>query len=147
MPVFQIPTASESDTITAATAFAASLQPKDVVLLHGDLGMGKSVFSRAVIRALTGQADLDVPSPTFTLVQTYDTSQGKQQGEIWHFDLYRLKSPEDIYEIGWEEAFGSAILLIEWPDRLGYLTPKRAISVTLAAGETPDSRIITVERP
>ena len=143
MPAFHISTASETETIAAATAFAASLRPKDVVLLHGDLGMGKSVFSRAVIRTLTGQMDLEVPSPTFTLVQTYDSPRG----DIWHFDLYRLKSPDDIYEIGWEEAFGSAILLIEWPDRLDYLTPKKAISVTLTAGDTHDSRTITIERP
>lgn len=138
-----ITTTSEAETIEAARAFAATLRPRDIVLLNGTLGMGKSVFSRAVIRALTGDETLEVPSPTFTLVQTYDTPEA----DIWHFDLYRLKDPEELYEIGWEEALGSAILLIEWPERLGYLTPKAAISVTLAQGETPNSRRITIERP
>lgn len=138
-----ITTTSESETIEAARKFAATLKPRDIVLLNGTLGMGKSVFSRAVIRALAGDEALEVPSPTFTLVQTYDTPQA----DIWHFDLYRLKDPEELYEIGWEEALGSAILLIEWPERLGYLTPKSAISVTMTQGETPTSRILTIERP
>ncbi len=104
--------------------------------------MGKSVFSRRIIRTLTGDENLDVPSPTFTLVQTYDTPKG----EVHHFDLYRLKSPEELYEIGWEDALGSAILLIEWPDKLGYLKPKNYIEIDLKSGTTPTSRIITIQR-
>lgn len=136
-------THSEAETAAAAADFAATLRPHDIVLLNGDLGMGKSVFSRAILRALTRMPELDVPSPTFTLVQTYDTPKG----EVYHFDLYRLKDPEELYEIGWEDALSTGILLVEWPDRLGYLRPKQAVSVTLAAGETPQSRIITIERP
>lgn len=135
-------TSSEEETIKAAAAFAATLKPRDIILLNGDLGMGKSVFSRAVIRAITHNPDLDVPSPTFTLAQTYDTPLG----DIWHFDLYRLKDPEELYEIGWEDALSSGIVLVEWPERLNYLTPKKSITVTLAQGETPTSRVITVER-
>jgi tRNA threonylcarbamoyl adenosine modification protein YjeE len=135
-------TSSEEETIKAAAAFAATLKPRDIILLNGDLGMGKSVFSRAVIRAITHNPDLDVPSPTFTLAQTYDTPMG----DIWHFDLYRLKDPEELYEIGWEDALSSGIILVEWPERLDYLTPKKSITVTLAQGETPTSRVITVER-
>lgn len=135
-------TSSEEETIKAAAAFAATLKPRDIILLNGDLGMGKSVFSRAVIRAITHNPELDVPSPTFTLAQTYDTPLG----DIWHFDLYRLKDPEELYEIGWEDALSSGIVLVEWPDRLDYLTPKKSITVTLAQGETPTSRVITVER-
>ena len=135
-------TFSETETIAAAATFAASLKPRDIVLLNGDLGMGKSVFAREVIRTLTGNPDLDVPSPTFTLAQTYET----KDGDIWHFDLYRLKDPEELYEIGWEDALSSGILLVEWPDRLDYLTPKPAITVTLSQGDTPTSRIITIER-
>jgi tRNA threonylcarbamoyladenosine biosynthesis protein TsaE len=86
---------------------------------------------------------LNVPSPTFTLIQTYNT----ELGEVYHFDLYRLKSPEELYEIGWEDALSSGILLVEWPERLGYLTPKTAISVTIQSGKTPESRSITIERP
>lgn len=135
-------TSSENDTIKAAAEFAGTLKPRDIVLLNGDLGMGKSVFARAVIRAMTGNQDLDVPSPTFTLAQTYET----KVGDVWHFDLYRLKDPEELYEIGWEDALSSGILLVEWPDRLDYLTPKSAITVTLSQGDTPTSRSITIER-
>ena len=135
-------TSSENDTIKAAAEFAATLKPRDIVLLNGDLGMGKSVFARAIIRALTGQPDLDVPSPTFTLAQTYETPVG----DVWHLDLYRLKDPEELYEIGWEDALTSGIILVEWPERLDYLTPKKSIKVTLMQGETPTSRVITIER-
>lgn len=135
-------TSSEDETIKAAAEFAVTLKPRDIVLLNGDLGMGKSVFARALIRTLTGNPDLDVPSPTFTLAQTYDTPKG----DVWHFDLYRLKDPEELYEIGWEDALSSDIILVEWPERLDYLTPKKAINVTLAQGETQASRVITIER-
>ncbi|OFW88814.1 MAG: tRNA (adenosine(37)-N6)-threonylcarbamoyltransferase complex ATPase subunit type 1 TsaE [Alphaproteobacteria bacterium RIFCSPHIGHO2_12_FULL_45_9] len=135
-------TSSEEETIKAAAAFAATLKPRDIILLNGDLGMGKSVFSRAVIRTITHNPDLDVPSPTFTLAQTYNTPMG----DVWHFDLYRLKDPEELYEIGWEDALSSGIILVEWPERLNYLTPKKSITVTLTQGETPTSRVITVER-
>jgi tRNA threonylcarbamoyladenosine biosynthesis protein TsaE len=135
-------TSSEDETITAAAAFAATLKPRDIILLNGDLGMGKSVFARAIIRALTKHPDLDVPSPTFTLAQTYDTPMG----DVWHFDLYRLKDPEELYEIGWEDALSSGIIVVEWPERLDYLTPKKSINVTLTQGETPTSRVITIER-
>lgn len=135
-------TSSENETVKAAAEFAATLKPCDIVLLNGDLGMGKSVFSRAIIRAITQNPDLDVPSPTFTLAQTYNTPMG----DIWHFDLYRLKDPEELYEIGWEDALSAGIILVEWPERLDYLTPKKSMTVTLAQGETPTSRIITIER-
>ncbi len=135
-------TNSEQETIKVARDFAITLRPRDVVLLQGDLGLGKSVFSRGIIRTLTGDDHLDVPSPTFTLVQTYDTPQG----EIYHFDLYRLKSPEELYEIGWEDALSAGILLIEWPDKLEHLKPKNFIEVDLKMGLTPTSRIIDIKR-
>ena len=133
---------SENDTITIATRFTATLKSGDCVLLTGDLGMGKSIFCRAIIRALTGVSDLNVPSPTFTLTQIYETPLG----DVWHFDLYRLKSPEELYEIGWEEARSGGICLIEWPDRLGYLKPRKTISVNIQSGTSPDNRIIGVTR-
>jgi tRNA threonylcarbamoyladenosine biosynthesis protein TsaE len=135
-------TNSEQETIEAARDFAITLRPRDIVLLRGDLGAGKSVFSRSIIRTLVGDECLDVPSPTFTLVQTYDTPNG----EIYHFDLYRLKSPEELYEIGWEDALSAGILLIEWPDKLEHLKPKNFIEVDLKMGLTPTSRIITITR-
>ncbi|PCJ03177.1 MAG: tRNA (adenosine(37)-N6)-threonylcarbamoyltransferase complex ATPase subunit type 1 TsaE [Alphaproteobacteria bacterium] len=123
-----IETCSEQETIEFAHEFAKSLAPRDVVLLHGDLGMGKSVFSRAVIRGLCGVDNLEVPSPTFTLVQTYDADIAT----LWHFDLYRLSDVSEIYELGWEEALIDGVLLVEWPERLGYLRPNSCIDVILS---------------
>lgn len=119
---------SERETSDFARKFAEKLIDGDVVLLHGDLGMGKSVFARAVIRALCGDDNLEVPSPTFTLVQTYDWGYG----QIWHFDLYRLSNPDEIYEIGWEEALSGGILLVEWSERLGNLLPSPHVDVTFS---------------
>lgn len=131
---------SEEETIRQAQHFALSLSRGDVVCLYGDLGMGKSVFARAVIRALFENPALEVPSPTFTLVQTYDTSKG----EVWHFDLYRLKAAEEIYELGWEDAVAGAINIIEWPERLGSLIPADRIDIHLSA--TADGgRLLQVE--
>lgn len=119
--------ATEEDMARFAADYARTLVPGDVVLLHGDLGAGKSVFARAVIRTLCADAALAVPSPTFTLVQTYDSPLAP----IWHFDLYRLEDPEDVYETGWEEALSGGLVLVEWPERLGALAPKRSKHVTI----------------
>ena len=123
-----------------AQALAPLLQKGDVICLHGNLGMGKSVFARALIRTLTGNPDLEVPSPTFTLVQTYDTPRA----EIWHFDLYRLKDPEEVYELGWEEALTGPVVIIEWPERLGALLPPDRIDIHLSAADN-NSRLLQVE--
>jgi len=117
----------EGATQALAAALAVSLRPGDVVCLRGDLGAGKTAFARAAIRALTGDPDEEVPSPTFTLVQTYATPRGT----VWHFDLYRLPGPEEVYELGWEDATVDGIVLVEWPDRLGWLLPARRIDVTI----------------
>jgi tRNA threonylcarbamoyladenosine biosynthesis protein TsaE len=135
-------TNSETETIIVARDFATTLRPNDIVLLNGDLGLGKSVFSRGVIRALMNNENIDVPSPTFTLVQTYDTPQG----DVYHFDLYRLKTPEELYEIGWEDALHSGIILVEWPERLGFLRPKNYIQIDIKSGASSDSRFITIQR-
>lgn len=102
-------------TRAVGAALGRALRAGDVVALTGDLGAGKSELARAAIRARLDDPDLDVPSPTFTLVQTYDAPDL----EIWHVDLYRLDRPEDALELGLEEAFADAALLIEWPERLG----------------------------
>lgn len=125
---------SEEETARHARDFAAMLHPGAVVCLYGDLGLGKSVFARALIRQMAGNPALEVPSPTFTLVQTYETPVA----ELWHFDLYRLKDPEEIYELGWEEALGHAICLIEWSERLGPLLPPCRIDIHLSL--LPDGR-------
>ena len=137
-----VETQSEAQTIAFARSVADDVQAGDVILLEGDLGMGKSVFSRALIRAVCQNDAQDVPSPTFTLVQTYDSPKGL----IWHFDLYRLTDPSEIYEIGWEEALSGGISLVEWPDRLGGMTPKRFIEVSFSGKKgAPDYRKIEIE--
>lgn len=118
-----------------AAELAALVRPGDAILLSGDLGAGKTAFARAFLRALTGDALLDVPSPTFTLVQTYDTPKGP----VHHFDLWRLTDHRAMAELGWDDVTGE-IVLVEWPDRLGPLTPQDALSVELSVtGE--DSRV------
>lgn len=124
---------AESETTALAAKIAASAKGGDIFLLEGPLGAGKSVFARAFIRALCGE-DTDVPSPTFTLVQTYET----KDDPLYHFDLYRLEDPEEIYEIGWEDALSGGIVLVEWPQRLGPHLPQNAtrIRIETLAGES-----------
>ncbi len=106
----------EAATIALGAAIAPHLRRGDVVYLTGELGMGKSTLARGLIRALT-RPDQEVPSPTFTLVQSYDTPAF----ELLHLDLYRLEDPEETLELGLDEALNDGVLLIEWPDRLGHL--------------------------
>ncbi len=126
-----------SPEATARTAqdLGAVLRPGDVLLLSGQIGAGKTHFARSLIQSLQ-QTPEDVPSPTFTLVQTYETPLG----EIWHADLYRLTSPEECVELGLTEAFESAICLVEWPDRLGEDIPDTALHMAFGvppAGPDP----------
>lgn len=134
---------SEAETIAAAAALAPTLKKGAVVLLHGTLGMGKSVFARSLIRTLMNAPDLEVPSPTFTLVQTYEAALAP----IYHFDLYRLKDPEEIFELGWEEALAEGLTLVEWPERLGQYKPRETLDITLSAVENnQNTREILIER-
>jgi len=126
MPAFSMPLADETATATLGATLAQRLRPGDVVGLYGELGSGKTTLDRAILRAAAGDPDLIVPSPTFTLVEVYET----ERGTFWHFDLYRLEAPEQVYELGWEDALAEGIVLIEWPQRLGTLLPKH-LSVTL----------------
>lgn len=114
-------------TEALASRLARRLAPGDAVLLEGALGAGKSAFARALIRAAAGDPALEVPSPTFTLVQSYETARGR----IHHFDLWRLAGPGDLRELGWDQALAD-IVVVEWPDRLGALRPAEAITIALA---------------
>ena len=105
---------------------AALLRPGDAVLLDGPLGAGKTALARALLRALLADPALDVPSPSYTLLQTYDTPIGP----VHHFDLWRLDGPGAVPELGWEEAC-CGVVLVEWPDRLGPLRPPDALTLTL----------------
>jgi tRNA threonylcarbamoyladenosine biosynthesis protein TsaE len=131
--------ADEAATRRLGERLASLARPGDVICLHGDLGTGKSTLARAFIRRLT-DPDEEVPSPTFTLVQTYDT----EAGTVWHFDLYRLEKPGDAFELGLEEALSDGICLIEWPERLGRLMPRRRLDLALAAGDRPEARLATL---
>jgi tRNA threonylcarbamoyladenosine biosynthesis protein TsaE len=126
MPAFPLPLADETATEQLGATLAARLKPGDVVGLKGELGAGKTTLARAILRAASDDPQLIVPSPTFTLVEVYDTPHGT----YWHFDLYRLEAPEQVFELGWEEARAEGIVLLEWPERLGPLLPQH-LSVTL----------------
>jgi tRNA threonylcarbamoyladenosine biosynthesis protein TsaE len=139
MPV-QIFLSSPDATCALAAALAPRLRPGDTILLSGPVGAGKSHFARCAIRALLVRAE-DIPSPTFTLVQSYDG----QSGEIWHADLYRLSDPSEVEELGLIDAFQTAICLVEWPDRLAGLAPNGALRMRLEAGATDDARTATLD--
>lgn len=113
-------------TTDFARSLANHLHPGDVILLSGGIGAGKTHFARSLIHALQDPPE-DVPSPTFTLVQVYDTPKG----EVWHSDLYRLSDPDECVELGLTDAFETAICLVEWPDKLDDLTPDNALSIHL----------------
>ena len=131
----QILSKTEADTIRFAKEFAKTLKGREIIALHGTLGMGKTVFAKGLIQALTGSGQ-EVPSPTFTLLQTYETPVG----EVFHFDFYRLKNPDEAYEIGIEDAFQNGISLIEWPEKIGTLLPAKAIHLYFEP--TPEGRHI-----
>ena len=124
-----------SATHALAARLAALLRPGDAVLLEGPLGAGKSELARAVLRAAAGDPGLEVPSPTFTLVQSYDLPAGAAH----HFDLYRLDGTSGLHELGCEEAL-EGIVLVEWPDRLGALAPADALRIALEPGSEEDAR-------
>jgi tRNA threonylcarbamoyladenosine biosynthesis protein TsaE len=119
-------------TIRLAGRVAALARRGDVILLEGPLGAGKTEFARAFLRAATHDQALEVPSPTFTLVQAYDTPLGP----VHHFDLWRLDGPTALHELGWDEARDD-VVLVEWPDRLGSLRPADTLCIVLQPG--PDA--------
>jgi tRNA threonylcarbamoyladenosine biosynthesis protein TsaE len=114
-------------TENLAQRLARLARPGDAVLLSGPLGAGKSALARAFLRALLGDPALEVPSPSYTLVQSYAVPGG---GQAHHFDLYRLGGAEEVLELGWEEAL-EGIVLVEWPERLGALAPPGALRIAL----------------
>lgn len=137
-PPIAIPLDDDAATACIGAALGRALRIGDVVLLSGGLGAGKTALARAAIAARLadgGQAE-DIPSPTFTLVQTYDADI-----PIWHADLYRLSTEDEVYELGLDEAFDTAAVLIEWPGRLGGASPPRALAVELDFGPRGEGRI------
>lgn len=130
---------SPDATTALAQCLGERLTAGDTILLSGDVGAGKTHFARALIQSLLAVFE-DVPSPTFTLVQTYDAASG---AEIWHADLYRLTDPSETDELGLTGAMETAICLIEWPDRLAHLRPNDALDITLTAADAGDHRNLT----
>jgi tRNA threonylcarbamoyladenosine biosynthesis protein TsaE len=126
-------------TLRLAGRLAACARRGDIFALTGPLGSGKTELARAFIRRLTSAAE-EVPSPTFTLLQRYDSAQGP----IFHFDLYRLETPEQSFELGIDDAFADGICLIEWSERLGGLLPRRHLSIELAAGAALTERVARI---
>ena len=115
---------SPQETVVLAAQLGDTLKPGDTILLEGSIGSGKTHFARALVQSVLAVPE-DVPSPTYTLIQIYNT----RVGEIWHSDLYRLSSVAEIEELGLIEAFDTSICLIEWPERLGALAPRTALLI------------------
>jgi tRNA threonylcarbamoyladenosine biosynthesis protein TsaE len=113
-------------TLDLGRRLGARLSPGDVVCLSGGLGAGKTTLARGAIEAWTGQPE-EAPSPTYTLVQTYEGARG----QLWHVDLYRLKRPDEAWELGLEDAFFDAACLIEWPERLEGQLPRERLDIAL----------------
>jgi tRNA threonylcarbamoyladenosine biosynthesis protein TsaE len=128
--------------LAATEAFAAKVarfaRVGDAILLAGPLGAGKTAFARAFLRAATGDPALEVPSPSFTLVQSYDCRDFRAH----HFDLWRLDGPGSLVELGWDESRDN-LVLVEWPDRLGHLRPDDALAIDFAHGND-DARTATL---
>ena len=124
----------EAATAALAARIAAVAAPGDVIALSGELGAGKTSFARAFIRARGGAGA--VPSPTFILAQLYELPSGP----VWHFDFYRLKRPEEAWELGLEDAFADGVSLIEWPERAAAVLPADRLDIMLRQGPTERSR-------
>ncbi|RRN61883.1 tRNA (adenosine(37)-N6)-threonylcarbamoyltransferase complex ATPase subunit type 1 TsaE [Caulobacter sp. 602-1] len=136
MNILHLP--DEAATQALGRTLAASLRPGDAVCLTGPLGAGKSTLARALIRALT-TPDEEVPSPTFTLVQFYETPAFP----LAHFDLYRLSDPDEAYEIGLDEALDGGVALIEWPQRLEGRLPATRLDIDIALDGDARRAVIT----
>lgn len=132
--------ADEDATIRLGEDLALAVRPGDCLALHGDLGAGKSTLARALIRCMADNVALDVPSPTFTLVQTYPL-----RIELAHFDLYRIADPQELAELGLDEALAEGAVLLEWPERAGDELPSDAIHIRFQ--EEAAGRRIAIDGP
>jgi len=137
--MYKIPLKAEKDTHRIASLLAAEVEPGDVICLNGDLGVGKTSFARAFIRALTSD-DETVPSPTYTLIQNYYAKRDNICLEIFHVDLYRLSCHSEIEELGLKEALGGGISLIEWPELAMPFLPQDSLEIHLQFGKGVSER-------
>src|SRR4029079_11755273 len=139
---FTVALATEQATERLLTDIAAALEPGDLVTLSGDLGAGKTFFARAMVRYLADNPDIPVPSPTFTLVQSYELPRFP----LMHADLYRLEGPGELAELGFDDLPKEAEVLLEWPDRAaGFLPPDRLdIAFTLDPTAGAEARKVRI---
>ena len=129
---------SAAETEALGRRIADALQPGDTVTLSGALGAGKTLLARSIVRRFLPQEE--VPSPTFTLVQTYDAPAFA----IWHVDLYRLRSQTEVRELGLDDALDGGVLIIEWPDRMGDLLPRDRLDISFEHEDHPTERLVKV---
>lgn len=149
MAVITIDLPDETATDRLGNDLSRALIKGEVLALHGDLGAGKTSLSRAIVRCLADDADLDVPSPTFTLVQSYDTKL-----PVAHFDLYRVNDASELDELGLDEALETGVALIEWPERAGDALPANTIQLAISHKGTgrhveisgPDEALVRIQR-
>ncbi|MEX0299840.1 MAG: tRNA (adenosine(37)-N6)-threonylcarbamoyltransferase complex ATPase subunit type 1 TsaE [Kordiimonas sp.] len=142
----EVSCSGQADVEKLAARLADHLGAGDLVALTGDLGAGKTTFARAFIRACLGDQMAEVPSPTFTLVQTYDTDDCS----IYHTDLYRIKEPDEVYDLGLDDDRSGALLLVEWPDRMPEDWWQDALEISLkrpagAATGEDEARIVSIK--
>ena len=145
--VWTVEVAGEAATLSLAADIASLVKGGDLVTLSGDLGTGKTTFARALIRNLVGDPELEVPSPTFTLIQVYDSAvKDGARFPIVHADLFRIKDPSEMAELGWEEAAEGALVLVEWPERAGGGLAGDRLDVAFHSAQDrgADARTITV---
>ncbi|MDE0812116.1 MAG: tRNA (adenosine(37)-N6)-threonylcarbamoyltransferase complex ATPase subunit type 1 TsaE [Alphaproteobacteria bacterium] len=135
--------AGESELGNLANCLATLCGSGDVLCLFGDLGAGKTSFARAFIRALT-TPNQEVPSPTFTLVQVYETAKSPDSLAIWHADLFRLSDSQEIFELGLDDAFADALVLIEWPQRALEFLPLKRLEIHLSFCDKSTERSVVL---
>src|SRR4029077_18836260 len=140
---FTVTIANEAALAAFVTDFAGALEPGDLVTLSGDLGAGKTAFARALIRHLSGDDTIDVPSPTFTFVQTYELPRFP----LVHADLYRISGTAELAELGFDDFPDGTVILLEWPDRAAGLLPPDRLDITFTltpqlAAEERNARVV-----
>jgi len=135
---YQFSLKNELETGILASQLADVSVTGDVIGLIGDLGVGKTAFARAFINARVG--DVEVPSPTFTIVQVYEFSDIN----VYHFDLYRIEETEELFELGIEDAFTDGISLIEWPDRMDTYLPPDRLDIAFSSVSGGNARQVTL---